>query len=193
MRLLNEFAYEVHKNAVEHGWWEEERTFGEIAALIHSELSEALEEYRAKRPMLWYETWRNGKGESFVANEKPEGIAVELADCIIRILDWFGHEELDADLMMQRARRYVFAGEAPRLGGGNSLPGLIARWHLLVSMAYRANLVHGSWEAGLRLARCVNEILDWAEAEEGVDMDMLLDLKHAYNKGRPYRHGGKAL
>ena len=43
---INEFAAEVHKNAVEHGWWEGERTFPEIVALIHSEVSEALEEYR---------------------------------------------------------------------------------------------------------------------------------------------------
>jgi len=43
---INEFAAEVHKNAVDHGWWEGERTFPEIVALIHSEVSEALEEYR---------------------------------------------------------------------------------------------------------------------------------------------------
>lgn len=50
---INEFAAEVHKNAVEHGWWEGERTFPEIVALIHSEVSEALEvkhEYNKSRP-----------------------------------------------------------------------------------------------------------------------------------------------
>ena len=41
-------------------------------------------------------------------------------------------------------------------------------------------------------ARCVAEIAEWAEAK-GVDLEGILDIKHAYNKTRPYRHGGKAL
>ena len=41
--MINEFAQEVHSNAVNHGWWEDDRSFGEIIALCHSELSEALE------------------------------------------------------------------------------------------------------------------------------------------------------
>lgn len=36
---INEFAKEVHENAVAHGWWETARSFPEVAALIHSEVS----------------------------------------------------------------------------------------------------------------------------------------------------------
>lgn len=49
---INEFAAEVHKNAVEHGWWEGERTFPEIVALIHSEVSEW------KRCCITTRSWR---------------------------------------------------------------------------------------------------------------------------------------
>ena len=92
---LNELTKEIHDNAVSHGWWDEPRNLLEIAALCHSELSEAVEGYRAGRPMVW-------------ANEdgKPEGIATEMADCLIRILDWFGHEGLDADEIVRQKMAY---------------------------------------------------------------------------------------
>ena len=35
---VNEFAKDVHENAVAHGWWDTARSFPEVAALIHSEV-----------------------------------------------------------------------------------------------------------------------------------------------------------
>ena len=31
--MFNELAWEIHENAMAHGWWEENRTFPEIVAL----------------------------------------------------------------------------------------------------------------------------------------------------------------
>ena len=117
---INEFAKEVHQNAVEHGWWDEPRTFGEIVALCHSELSEALEEYRAGRPMVWHacmhdelpcdketcDAYEKGHCSGLQVEDKPEGIAVEMADCIIRILDWAGKEGLDMDAIVREKMEY---------------------------------------------------------------------------------------
>ncbi len=107
IKMLNEFVKEVHENAVEHGWWEEERSFGEIVALCHSELSEALEEHRnGHKPTEMYFKFLN-TGEDYTQHiQKPEGIPVELADCIIRILDYCGKAEIDIDEALRIKHQY---------------------------------------------------------------------------------------
>ena len=120
--MLNELAKEIHENAVEHGWWDESKSIGDIISLCHSELSEALEEYRAGRPMFWRKCmtcegdapcmengcgdWDNGACELACLSPKPEGIAVEMADCIIRILDWCGKEGIDIDKIIRLKMEY---------------------------------------------------------------------------------------
>ena len=100
--MLNELAKEIHQNAVDHGFWHPAPTFGEVVALCHSELSEALEEYRAGRPMRWYPFI----GEVQGAPDKPEGIATEMADCLIRILDWAASAGLDFDAIVREKVEY---------------------------------------------------------------------------------------
>lgn len=115
---LNDLAAAVHENAVAHGWWEEERHFGSLIALMHSELSEALEEFRSGKPPFYFITEIEDTGSpngSYPAmrtdiadynGEKPEGVAVELADCIIRILDYCGKEGIDIETAIRIKHEY---------------------------------------------------------------------------------------
>lgn len=106
---ISELVSRAHENAVKHGFWNLAPEFGTAVALVHSELSEALEEVRADRPPLYYviETiqadgkvipeMRTDYGDGAYSAEKPEGVAVELADAVIRIADLCGHLGIDLE------------------------------------------------------------------------------------------------
>ncbi len=116
---INEWVRDIHENAVNHGFWDDERCFAETVALCHCELSEAVEEDRAGRPMVWHKCKKSnspctkclsyeGDGvctESMI-DDKPEGIAVEMADCIIRIFDWAGHAGIDLERVIAEKYEY---------------------------------------------------------------------------------------
>lgn len=122
IKALNEWAAEIHQNAVDHGWWDEPRSFGDIVALCHSELSEALEAYRNKEENVWCSCGIVGidrtdpcddedgscyfREGSPCSNGKPEGVAVEMIDCLIRILDWCGQVGVDVDAVLQAKHEY---------------------------------------------------------------------------------------
>lgn len=128
--MLNEIKREIHKNAVAHGWWDKEKSFPEIIALIHSELSEALEEDRERRPHIYFVVERkqaDGKiipemrtdwGDGSFDGQKPEGVGIELADAIIRILDYCEHAGIDIDAAIRmkheynKTRPYMHGGKA---------------------------------------------------------------------------------
>lgn len=124
----------VHHTAVEKGWWEaghEGRSFGELLALVHSEVSEALEDYRnGHAPAAMYAVCQEC-GETRTPEDwpvapfgwlchglalKPEGIPSELADIIIRVLDIAGYYDIDIEGAMLVKAKYN-ESRAHRHGG----------------------------------------------------------------------------
>ena len=108
---VSELQKEAHAIAKEKGWHDEPRSVGDLIALCHSELSEALEFFRKHKRTIDILPREPG--------EPQEGFDVELADCVIRIADM-------AELL-------------------------------------------------------------------GIDLEGCIQVKMAYNKTRPHRHGGKAI
>lgn len=104
--MINLLCRKAHENAVAHGWWETERSFGEQIALMHSELSEALEDYRNNLEI----------NEIYFEGDKPCGIPIELADCIIRIFDTCG--KYDINLQEAIIKKMSYNEKRPYKHGG---------------------------------------------------------------------------
>ena len=115
---MNELARSIYKANKSKGFWSDdpkERNVAECIALMHSELSEALEAHRSG------ETWPTPEDleitkeclsknedifklhfESRVKNSLPD----ELADTIIRVLDFCGAHGIDIETHIDLKLRY---------------------------------------------------------------------------------------
>jgi NTP pyrophosphatase (non-canonical NTP hydrolase) len=95
----------VHGVAIDKGWWDSERNDGELIALIHSELSEALEGLRHG----------NGPSEHIPDFNCAEE---EMADAVIRIADmcaarnWRLGEAIVAKIEFNSGREHRHGGKS---------------------------------------------------------------------------------
>ena len=207
--LISELSRMVHQNAVEHGWWDEERSPEEVVALIHSEWSEALEEARAGMPMAYIiantgsyrdpeelVVPRSAEGKYIAPwgkeyHGKPEGIAVELIDGCIRILDYMGRMETELSEGGEDSTIESLYND----GNVNRVPDnvseLIAYLHLYTSQAMAGRSFHDLHVPDMfALTGAMAAALSWVK-KQGIDPLALLQEKHEYNKSRPYKHGKK--
>jgi len=95
MKSIAKWCEDIHELAKKKGWWSAPyREFPEIAALIHSEVSEAFEE------------WRSNLTSRYNPEEKPEGLEFELADIVIRIMDYCRWANIDLEMAMEIKHEY---------------------------------------------------------------------------------------
>ena len=181
---IEELCRRSHDIAVSKGWHEQERSLGEVTALFHSEVSEALECYRdpLHKPG---DIWHSDGG-------KPEGVVIELADLLIRIGDTVEDMKIPVDAKMVNHR-------VSDLGLGfegrffNTIPEQLADIHLSLSLAYQAAMlwhVPEGADTALRLADAMEKTGGLCRFIGG-DLEKAVIEKMEYNAGRSRRHGGK--
>ena len=189
---LRELQREAHAIAKDHGWWDEERTFGDLIALVHSELSEALEAYRehGNTTNAWMELVDEDSDDRI-----PVGVGHELADVVIRVADMA--EWLKVDLAQAREEDEDLGEDKQaylehRLSGNlDSFGEWIAAIHEDVGDAgYHQR--NRSDNLGSHLVSVIWMVQEMA-AHYGIDLDAAIEAKMEYNRTRSYRHGGKAL
>lgn len=84
-KSINEYCIEAYEIAKSKGWHDEEREMGTILALIHGEVSEAMEADR---------------------KNDTDNFKEELADIVIRVFDLCGLEEIDLEAAINKKMEY---------------------------------------------------------------------------------------
>lgn len=82
--------FRCNLNPADEFWKPRDRNFGEVVALMHSELSEALEDDRSGK--LLVETTDGLRVAMFRSPGKPTEGFTEFADLLVRLGDWLGQD-----------------------------------------------------------------------------------------------------
>ena len=186
VRDLPEMFAEIRAVNIEKGWQPHDLTAGEVLALLHSEVSEALDAYR-----MWDledATAGSAYNSDGYPGAKPEGVGSELADVLIRWidnLDMFG----------------LTPADIPKHGGRFGYSDRFANvMNVLHDMISRFSIAHDSY-LSCPLPREVEKYQRYyirifyylEQAAEHFKIDLMAEYqrKLEFNRTRAYRYGGK--
>lgn len=158
---LVELQNKIHQQNVDMGWWDEPRQFSTFVCLFHSELSEAME----------------GDRKGLMDDHLPKYpmFQVELADFVIRCLDWLGFQSSIGNV--------ATTGEplCCNLKWGNV--DLLAHLHAKISNAYALETVNKPCLSMEKIEQSALLAFYYAESK-GFDLHQIILEKVEYNKHR---------
>lgn len=184
MMDLNELRDKAYRNAVVHGWHEENLSDEHFLCLVISELMEAVEADRkgmhAKRYNFEYymKQRKRDDGEFMYAfkYDIKDSLEDELSDACIRLLDLAGLRQLEltytnslAIMSKMSFTEYIYC---------------------LCSFITNPDKSNLKWLDN-HISYCLGWIFSWCRAKN-IDIAWFIEQKMKYNELRPYKHGDKS-
>ena len=161
IQRLEKLAKESFEISKSKGWHDTERSEEHMSALAICEIAEAIEIYREGKS--FDEIWQTSKG-------KPEGILVELIDCVIRLFYLMYSTRGSIDV-------YYFSEEKAEFTMLNGDFDFVK-----FGRGFINDIINGDFY------EVIEDIFDFCWYF-GIDPLNLMEMKNNYNKKRPYRHG----
>lgn len=167
--ITKKLQKEIHKLAMEKGWYVDgKRGKKELLLLLHTEVAEAVEDYRrgnmtvGEKVQGFTEFDSDGIPVPSSAVKKPTGFPTEIADIVIRAYDYKGAEA------------------AGQIAAESCDP--------VIDLLQDVNYFLALGDVDTAIALC------YAIATRcGFDLDAEVVKKHTFNRTRPNRHGGKVI
>lgn len=181
---INEIARDAHAHAVAAGFYEQPDP-ARLFALIHSELSEAIQ---AERMALgdYHVDYEVYNAEGMPIARHAVGAAVELADFVLRLLDFAAWRGIRLSLRPRLVPEY------------RDLPRMVNVMHEQVcAIAHEAGVMdkfaegeRGPMQSTIAtlIGVCVETVETWADAR-ALDIWGIIAEKMAFNATRPRMHG----
>lgn len=166
---LYELAIKIHDAAVNKGFWNLEDPYTKHEAKMLSELGEVVQ---ADRAGVMYEVEREGA--------KPEGVAAELADYVMMLLDYAMQLELPVE-----AFENAMADNAASFSDADDLPCAPLVMNLMIPLAM---MVVSKLSPTRMIIGCTQSVESWLK-KRGYDLWGIIEAKLAYNESRPALHG----
>lgn len=178
----------AHQIAKEKGWWESDRSKGELVNLVMSEWAEALEGLRNDKissdKVFFLDVvlgWDDENFKVFFKEHFKGKFVTELGDIVIRLLDWMGREDLsfgfNGDL---EPNNYYF----PQLDNCKDIQ------EKMSLLRNQINSLQTSPHLTLNIIHIIIICEDLARSC-GCELKEYILIKIKKNLSRSYKHGGK--